>query len=350
VEWGCQSARARNWRAQQPVSRLGRALPGRGRGKERAEKLPTGCAARRAYAINMQLICINMHGICILYALLYIKYALNMQSYALNMLNFKVQKGGNQRKRCSIQRQNVIESGSLQACRCGGTNLKFTNRKLLLAYRLDAHKGICFRYDASDRINRDRYLRSEDVLVIMQPKAGCSSRHHNSDVPVDAFASPHERKMKEIRLAVHLLACQRFVQKSVDAVAINVSADVKQFDKYPTFVADVEVIIVEPDTEWPDAFGNCPAKYDTFKFRPPIPIMLVPCKAVTGDSLLRRLDGGHYNAQTALKLVVLLVACGVNLSMDRDSGTVRVATDAASDNRGHGSKKATMDHIIVSAV
>jgi hypothetical protein len=89
------------------------------------------------------------------------------------MLNFKVQKGGDPRKRCAIQRQIVIESGSLQACRFGGT--KFTTKELLLAYRRDADRGICSCHDASDRINTDRYLRSEDVLVIMQPKKGCSS-------------------------------------------------------------------------------------------------------------------------------------------------------------------------------
>jgi hypothetical protein len=67
------------------------------------------------------------------------------------MLNFKVQKGGNPRKRCAIQRQIVIESGSLQACRFGGT--KFTTKELLLAYRRDADRGICSCHDASDRIN-----------------------------------------------------------------------------------------------------------------------------------------------------------------------------------------------------
>jgi hypothetical protein len=157
--------------------------------------------------------------------------------------------------------------------------------------------------------------------------------------------------MREIRLAVHLLACQRFVQKSVDAMATNISADVKQFDKYPTLGADVEMIIVEPDTERPNAFGNCPAKHVFFYISASNHVASLqsskrgqPAQA-TGRRPIRRDNCAEARRMAGGVWRQLVDGLGQKLS----SGIVRVATDAASDNRGHGSKKATMDHIIESA-
>ena len=56
-------------------------------------------------------------------------------------------------------------------------------------------------------------------------------------------------------------------KKSKRAVPLNLSADGKQYGQFPTIGADVDLIMAELDKSSPDAFGNCPTVYVTFKFR-----------------------------------------------------------------------------------
>ena len=251
-----------------------------------------------------------------------------------------VQKGG---KRCAIQHQVVFQSGSLR-CRQGGVGgTEYTTKERLLAFQQDLERGIGSRHESSARSNAERLRRQDEVWAVMHARTGYSSRRHNSTIPVDPFAQPKERAMKETRMAIHMLACREFVQKSKRAVALNLSADGKQYGQFPTIGADVDLIMAELDKSSPDVFGNCPTVYKTFKFRPPI--MQLPSKSVIEKSLVRRKDGGQYESQTALKLAIMLMVSGVSIAMSTNSGAVRFATDAAADNRGEGPQDETMQHM-----
>jgi len=252
-----------------------------------------------------------------------------------------VQKGG---KRRAIQRQVIVESGSLQPRQSGVGGTEYTTRERLLAWLQDVGRGISSRHDASERNNADRVRRQLEAAVIMHPRSGRSTRRHNSAEAVDLFARPSERTMRETRLALHLLAACELIRKSSSALAINISADGKQFGRFPTLGASVEIVTAVPDEEErSDAFGSRQTIYVSNLFRPPI--MQNAGKAVLTESLVRRKDGGQYEPQTALTLSKMLVLCGVDKAIKSNISALRMATDAATDNRGGGPEKATMDHM-----
>ena len=242
-----------------------------------------------------------------------------------------VQQGG---KRRAIAQQVTVESGALQKRRSGVGGTEYTTRDRLLAWQEDAVAGLSSRHDRSHKSNADRTRRQDSVSLVMHPLAGCKTRRHKPDEPVDVFVRPAEQAMHETRIATHLLAGMEFVEKCKDAVAINVSADGKTFGRFPTIGACVSCITVEPDLERIDAFGNCPNRYVERIFQPP-PLQL-PSKTVTENSRRRRKDGVLYEAQTARKLAIMLTVSGVSTAMANNRGAVRFACDAASDNKGDG--------------
>jgi hypothetical protein len=119
----------------------------------------------------------------------------------------QVQTGGRRR---AIQTQVVMEAGSLQPRRSGVGGTEFTTRERLLAYAEDVSMGLASRHARADKSNADRVRRQEEVFVVMHPRAGCSSRRHDPDEPVDVFVTPGETAMSETRLAMHLLACREW--------------------------------------------------------------------------------------------------------------------------------------------
>jgi hypothetical protein len=133
------------------------------------------------------------------------------------------------------------------------------------------------------------------------------------------------------------------VKISRDALAINISPDAKTFGRFPTLGADVNCVILASDPRNADAFGNSPDQYETWSLRPPI--QQIPSKAVVANSLRRRKDGGKYQPQTSLKLAVMLTASGVSIAIANNRGAVRLASDAAQDNKGGGKQKEIMEHM-----
>jgi hypothetical protein len=68
-------------------------------------------------------------------------------------------------------------------------------------------------------------------------------------------------------------------------------------------------------------------------------------KAVSRESLVRRKDGGQYDPQTAWTLAIMLMVSGVDRAINSNSSALRMACDAAADNRGSGPQKETMAHM-----
>jgi hypothetical protein len=240
-----------------------------------------------------------------------------------------VQKGGTRR---AIQRQVIVESGSLQIRQGGVGGTEYTVRERLLAWRQDRDRGIGSRHDRSSRYNEDRSNRAQEAAVVMQARKGRRSRRNDSADAVDVFVTPGELAMMETRQALHLEAACKMLEESRSAVAINISADGKQFGQYSTLGAYVEIVNSVDGNECPDAFGNRRKVYASNVFR--TPIMLNAGKAVKIKSLLRRKDGGQYNPQTAETLAIMLMLSGVDRAINSNSGALRMACDGATDNRG----------------
>jgi hypothetical protein len=93
--------------------------------------------------------------------------------------------------------------------------------------------GLASRHARAEKSNAERVHKQEEVFVVMHPRAGCSTRRHDPDEPVDVFVTPGETAMSEIRLVMHLLACRKWSKKAEFADAINISPDAKTFGRYP---------------------------------------------------------------------------------------------------------------------
>ena len=134
--------------------------------------------------------------------------------------------------------------------------------------------------------------------------------------------------MNETRDAMHLLACYKWVESARNAFAINISPDAKALGRFPTLGVDVDCYTVESNEANADFFGNCPDRFVRWLLRPPL--QQLQSKTVVEKSLRRRKDCGLYQAQ------IILTACCIDCSIDQNRCEVRLASDAAPDNKGGG--------------
>ena len=140
-------------------------------------------------------------------------------------------------KRCSIEKQIVVQEGSLQGrsrtvgndvVQIGGNEYRL--REFALAFLQDCDLGLGSRKKRGTNSYADQTRRQLEEHAVFKPRTGCKRRPVDSTEAIDVFVLPSEPVMATVLIADILLGYVHNQEEGRRAHGIMVMADAKAFD------------------------------------------------------------------------------------------------------------------------
>jgi len=244
--------------------------------------------------------------------------------------------------RMALEEVSTTTKGSFQTRVMGG--LQYRLPECVFAMQSDVDEGIGSRSTRNKREEANMYRRAAAdgaaVEVVLTPRPGLKTRRTAPGGPVQAFARPSLSTMERvIRGTFRNLMYREARERLPRANTVVLITDGKSFGGRHACGVLLCMYFMEPGDKI-DPFGNGPETRSVL----PVPLQLqMVCNKIVKDTWDRH--GNKWALQTPFHVIRALRLAGLEDVAKKYGHLLCTTTDAASDNRGLGKDKITMDNM-----